>query len=317
MTTKNQIFTSVISGSPMITSEKLVGSENYRSWSASVELWFMGQGYEDHLVTQEADIPEAKGLYTNDIQRLYKVASAIVHLSQQDLDLSTYIGQIASLKEEFLTVMPLTPDVGAQQIQLDKFFMVLTLIGLRPDLESIRDQILEVHQFLSQTTSRGDAVAPEVEVNVLIAPIAINLATLAIVAISYMEDLLALPIWPSPLILRCLNLRAPPHLRHLRLLLPLLPQPGNASACLTHTSSLGPWILDSGASDHLSDLPTVTLANGSQTVAQGIGLALPLPFYLSLLSFILLNDRSTGKTIGIGRESQGLYHLTSDSSPAV
>ena len=167
----------------MITSEKLVGSENYLSWSASVELWFMGQGYEDHLVTQEADIPEvdrvqwrkidaqlcsvlwqsvdprillhlqayktcfkfwtqAKGLYTNDIQRLYKVASAIVHISQQDLDLSTYIGQIASLKEEFLTVMPLTPDVGAQQTQLDKFFMVLTLIGLRPNLEPICDQIL-------------------------------------------------------------------------------------------------------------------------------------------------------------------------------
>ncbi|RVW49076.1 Retrovirus-related Pol polyprotein from transposon RE1 [Vitis vinifera] len=58
MSTKNQIFTSVISGSPMITSEKLVGSENYLSWSASVELWFMGQGYEDHLVSQEADIPE-------------------------------------------------------------------------------------------------------------------------------------------------------------------------------------------------------------------------------------------------------------------
>ncbi|RVW72915.1 Retrovirus-related Pol polyprotein from transposon RE2 [Vitis vinifera] len=30
-----------------------------------------------------------------------------------------------------------------------------------------------------------------------------------------------------------------------------------------------------------------------------------------------LKDRSTGKTISIGRESQGLYHLTSDSSPAV
>ena len=38
--------------------------------------------------------------------------------------------------------MPLTPDVGAQQTQLDKFFMVLTLIGLRPNLEPIRDQIL-------------------------------------------------------------------------------------------------------------------------------------------------------------------------------
>ncbi|RVW39503.1 Retrovirus-related Pol polyprotein from transposon RE2 [Vitis vinifera] len=75
----------------------------------------------------------------------------------------------------------------------------------------------------------------------------------------------------------------------------------NASACLTHTSSLGPWILDSGASDHLS----------------GIGLALPLPS-LPLTSVLYTPEyRSTGKTIGIGRESQGLYHLTSDSSAAV
>ena len=51
MATKNPIFTSVISGFPTITSKKLIGSENYLSWSASVELWFMGQGYENHLVT--------------------------------------------------------------------------------------------------------------------------------------------------------------------------------------------------------------------------------------------------------------------------
>ncbi|RVW80408.1 hypothetical protein CK203_042267 [Vitis vinifera] len=307
----------------MITSEKLVGSENYLSWSASVELWFMGQGYEDHLITQETDIPEvdrvqwrkidaqlcsvlwqsvdprillhlqayktcfkfwtqAKGLYTNDIQRLYKVASAIVHLSQQDLDLSTYIGQIASLKEQFLTVMPLTPDVGAQQTQLDKFFMVLTLIGLRPDLEPIRDQILVVHQFLSQTTSRGGRSGTRGRGQRPHCTYCNKLGQLAIVAISYMED--------------------PPRTAHMAQSsdspLPQPPsssasqtsqasiasvaQPGNASACLTHTSSLGPWILDSGASDHLSgnkdlfssitttsDLPTVTLANGSQTVAKG------------------------------------------------
>ena len=151
MATKTSIFSSIISRSPTITTEKLVGSENYLSWSVSVELWFMGQEYEDHLVTQEADIPEvervqwrkidaqlcsvlwqsvdpkillhlrayktcfkfwtqAKGLYTNDIQRLYKVAFAIIHINQRDLDLSTYIGKIASLKE-FLTVIPLTPDV--------------------------------------------------------------------------------------------------------------------------------------------------------------------------------------------------------------
>ena len=414
----------------MITSEKLVGSDNYLSWSASVELWFMGQGYEDHLITQEADIPEvdrvqwrkidaqlcsvlwqsvdpkillhlrayktcfkfwtqAKGLYTNDIQRLYKVASAIVHISQQDLDLSTYIGQIASLKEEFLTVMPLTPDVGAQQTQLDKFFMVLTLIGLRPDLEPVRDQILgsssvpslddvfarllrisstqtlpfdstsDSSVLVSQTNSRGGRSGTRGRGQ---RPHCTYCNKLG-----HTRD-------------RCYQLHGrPPRTAHMAQSsdspLPQPPsssasqtsqasiasvaQPGNASACLTHTSSLGPWILDSGASDHLSGnkdlfssitttsaLPTVTLANGSQTVAKGIGLALPLPslpltsvlytpecpFNLISISkitrtlncsitfsdkFVTLQDRSTGKTIGIGRESQGLYHLTSDSSPAV
>ena len=55
------------------------------------------------------------------------------------MDLSTYVGQIASLKEEFLTMMPLTTDVGNQRTQIDKFFMVLTLIGLRPNLETVRN----------------------------------------------------------------------------------------------------------------------------------------------------------------------------------
>ncbi|RVX18812.1 hypothetical protein CK203_006938 [Vitis vinifera] len=80
---------------------------------------------------------QTKGLYTNDIQRFYKVVSDIVHVRQQDMDLSTYIGRIASLKEEFLTLMSFTNGAKAQQIQTDKFFMVLTLIGLRPDLESV------------------------------------------------------------------------------------------------------------------------------------------------------------------------------------
>ena len=81
-------------------------------------------------------------------------------------------------------------------------------------------------------------------------------------------------------------------------------------------------------------------------MAKGIGLAHPLPslpltfvlytpecpFNLTSISkithtlncsiifsdkFVNLQDRSTGKTIGIGRESQGLYHLTSKSSPTV
>ena len=83
-------------------------------------------------------------------------------------------------------------------------------------------------------------------------------------------------------------------------------QTSNASTCLTHTSSLGPWILDSGASDHISGnkdlfssitttsaLPTVTLANGFQTMAKGFGSTHPLPslpihFVLTPLSVFLI-----------------------------
>ena len=75
-------------------------------------------------------------------------------------------------------------------------------------------------------------------------------------------------------------------------------QTGNASAYLTH--SLGPWILDSDAFDHLfgnkdllssltitSPLLMITLANGTQAMAKGIGstcplLSLPLTSVLSV-----------------------------------
>ena len=95
-----------------------------------------------------------------------------------------------------------------------------------------------------------------------------------------------------------------------------------------------------------SPLPTITLANGTQTMAKGIGFACPLPS-LPLTSFlyvpdstfnlisisklihdlncsinfshssITLRDRITRKTIGIGHESLGLYHLSSAPSSTV
>lgn len=61
-------------------------------------------------------------------------------------------------------------------------------------------------------------------------------------------------------------------------------QTGNPVALVSRSSSLGPWIPDSGASDHMTSnqllfshlnlldtLPNVTSANGSQTKCQDIG----------------------------------------------
>ena len=95
-----------------------------------------------------------------------------------------------------------------------------------------------------------------------------------------------------------------------------------------------------------SPLPMITLANGTQTMAKGIGSSCPLPslpltsvlyvpdspfniISISKLihdlnysttfshSFVTLQDRSTGRMIGIGHESQDLYHLSSTLSSTV
>ena len=131
---------------------------------------------------------------------------------------------------------------------------------------------------------------------------------------------------------------------------------GNSTVCLSQSASVGSWIIDSGASNHLAGNPSlfsklsfpktthhITLADGSKTQAAGIGQASPLPslplnsvlfvpecpFNLISISQItrtlncsiifnsdsfLIQDRSTGQTIGVGCESRGLYYLHPSSS---
>ena len=60
MAEKCQTFNSFVSETPMITLDKLTGSENYQSWVDLVDLWFIGNGCEDHLTTVDTSIPEDK-----------------------------------------------------------------------------------------------------------------------------------------------------------------------------------------------------------------------------------------------------------------
>ena len=53
---KGQTFNSFVSGTPMITLDKLTSSENYQSWADSVDLWFIGNGCEDYLTTADTSI---------------------------------------------------------------------------------------------------------------------------------------------------------------------------------------------------------------------------------------------------------------------
>ena len=60
MAEKGQTFNYFVSGTLMITLDKLTGSENYRSSADSVDLWFIGNRCEGHLTTVDTSIPEDK-----------------------------------------------------------------------------------------------------------------------------------------------------------------------------------------------------------------------------------------------------------------
>ena len=58
MAKRGQTFNSFVSGTSMITMDKLTESENYQSWADSVDLWFISNGCEDHLTIAYTSIPE-------------------------------------------------------------------------------------------------------------------------------------------------------------------------------------------------------------------------------------------------------------------
>ncbi|KAJ7959358.1 Retrovirus-related Pol polyprotein from transposon TNT 1-94 [Quillaja saponaria] len=63
--------------------------------------------------------------------------------------MSTYLGKIQNVKAEFVEILPLTTDLADQEAQRDKLFMILTLYGLRADIDPVRHQILASPSILS------------------------------------------------------------------------------------------------------------------------------------------------------------------------
>ena len=55
MAKKGQTFNSFVSGTPMITLDKLTRSKNYQSWANSMDRWFIGNGCEDYLTTADTN----------------------------------------------------------------------------------------------------------------------------------------------------------------------------------------------------------------------------------------------------------------------
>lgn len=56
--------------------------------------------------------------------------------------MSTYLGQVPAVMEEFDILMPVTTNMEKQQEHMQTLFLVLTFAGLPPDHDLVHDQIL-------------------------------------------------------------------------------------------------------------------------------------------------------------------------------
>ncbi|KAK6150524.1 hypothetical protein DH2020_015456 [Rehmannia glutinosa] len=85
---------------------------------------------------------KAKKVYSNDVHRLYSVVSNLISIKLENMDMQTYLGKLDHLIADFDTLMPFVSDAATHAEQRSKFFMVLALPGLPPELDSVRNQIL-------------------------------------------------------------------------------------------------------------------------------------------------------------------------------
>ena len=60
MAEKASGFSSFLVGTPMITSNRLKGSDNYQSWANSITFWFTGNGVKVHLTSTESSVTANK-----------------------------------------------------------------------------------------------------------------------------------------------------------------------------------------------------------------------------------------------------------------
>ncbi|XP_020218734.1 uncharacterized protein LOC109801966 [Cajanus cajan] len=177
-----------ISGTPTITTEKLNG-KNYLSWAASVELWFLGQGYHDHLEMENAEGSDERQAKWKKLDfqlcvvlwqsvepnilgtlRAFKTCCSFWKKAQNiyanDIQwLYDAAQKIASLKQinhemtshiaeaqaavEELKMFLTDDSLEGINKKLDRLYMVLILRTLHPDLNHVRDQILTGHEIPS------------------------------------------------------------------------------------------------------------------------------------------------------------------------
>nr|XP_009757950.1 PREDICTED: uncharacterized protein LOC104210695 [Nicotiana sylvestris] len=258
-------------------------------------------------------------------------------LKKQELDMSTYLGQVQAVMEEFETLMPVSTSIEKQQEQRQKMFLVLTLAGLPNDLDSARDQILAnptvptVDELFSRLLRLAAAPSHPVssshtlDSSVLVSQSVDNRASQTMEnrrggghfgrskpkcsychKLGHTRDVCyslhgrppknAYVAQTETTCNKGFSLSEGEYNEFLQYRASKQTSPqvasvaqtdtsvaGNSFTCVSQSSTLGQWVLDSAASDHISDNKSLlsniayfTLANVSQTKAKGVGQANPL-----------------------------------------
>ena len=256
-------------------------------------------------------------LYTNDTQRLYGVCQDLLTVvaPRSPGPMAEYLGKIHALPHEFNELLPPASTPAEELEQRSKFFMLLALHGLFDEYSHVHDQILGspvVPNFTA--TSSALLRVPRKQV--------IDTSTCAddsSVLTSQQDDRnrsrkpgkgrpkcdhcgkLVVHSDPPPRSTTVDLLHLIPQgilpfsmtfsngMKNIRVLVPLhllasVARIGTSFVGLTHSNSLGPWVLDSGATDRITGnkslfsslscpdhLPSVTMANGSRVSSHGVG----------------------------------------------
>ncbi|XP_075076631.1 uncharacterized protein LOC107793242 [Nicotiana tabacum] len=319
-----------------ITENKFMGS-NYMDWSKTIRLYLWSIDKENHLVddppkdeTKSVWLKEDAKLFlqiknsmhseVNDLVShydyvkdlmdyldflysskgnlscMYDVCQAFYHPSMQDHSLTTYFSEFKKVYDELNVILPFSPDVKVQQAQREQLAVMSFLSGLSPEFEGAKSQILsgtaisslkEAFTRVLHTEKSHPGPTATIDSGALLS----HVQRIGVILQNknkrsqYANIATSETISPS-------QSSSPP--------INTIPESGKTTKCLLSSSSK--WVIDSGATDHMT---------GSGTVNPTSSLSLSSVLNLPDFSFNLIYDLTTKQIIGKGSESGGLYVLES------